>query len=365
MKKSVSPLALLVGLLILSACSATQVTPTVTEEASSVPAETQLPTATDMPASTDSRIPEPTITPTPYPASERCVPGTTQIFEIEDAALEGITISKDGTIYVSSAETGKIFKRTTTGIVTEVTSFWDDESGMVLGLTSDPSGNVYANVNHGFDKNINGIWRIGPDGSVELYASLPLGGLLNGITADEKGNLYVSDSFSGRIWKVNNKGEVELWVQDTLLMDSGGNGFGINGIDYYKQAIYAAITMDVRIVKVPINQDDSPGTPENYVVDDALFGADDVILDQFGNLYAANVFMHSIIMIDTQLVVTTLIEDSEDVFKPASLSLGTSGDQDSIYVTNYENAYDWPPHDASREVADVIRIDLCPSELQQ
>jgi len=298
------------------------------------------------------------------PANGRCEPGTTQIFEVEDAALEGITVTKDGTIYGGGDETGKIFKRTTNGIVTEAASFFDDEFGTVAGLTSDPSGNVYANVNHWLDESIHGIWRIGPDDSVEKFATLPPGGLLNGITIDEKGNLYVSDSYGGSIWKVSKKGAVELWVQDALLMDSWGFGFGINGVDYYRDAIYASITLDGRIVKVPINQDGSSGAPENYVVDDALFGVDQAILDRFGNLYVANVFTHSIIMVDTQLVVTTLVEDSDDVFKPASLSRGAMGDQFSIFITNYENAFEWFPSDP-KVVADVTRLDLCPPGLQQ
>lgn len=298
------------------------------------------------------------------PANGRCEPGTTQIFEVEDAALEGITVTKDGTIYGGGDETGKIFKRTTNGIVTEVASFWDDGSGSILGLTSDPSGNVYANVNHWFDENINGIWRIGPDDSIEKYATLPIGSYLNGITIDKTGNLYVSDSYGGSIWKVSKKGEVELWLQDDLLMDSLGFGFGINGVDYYHHAIYAAITLDGRIVKVPINLDGTAGAPANYVVDDMLFGTDQAILDRFGNLYAANVFTHSIIMVDNQLVVTTLIENSDDVFKPASLSLGALGDQFSIFITNYENAYEWFPSDP-KVVADVTRLDLCPPGLQE
>lgn len=296
------------------------------------------------------------------PAIGRCEPGTTPIFEVEDAALEGITVTKDGTIYGGGDETGKIFKRTTNGNVTEVASFFDDEFGNVLGLTSDPSGNVYANVNHWFDENIHGVWRIGPDDSVEKYATLPLVSLLNGITLDEKRNVYVSDSNAGSIWKVSKKGEVTLWVQDDLLMTSFG--FGINGVDYYRDAIYASITLDGRIVKVPINQDGSAGAPENYVQDDALFGVDDAILDRFGNLYAANVFTHSIIMVDNQLEVTTLIEDSDDVFKPAEISLGAMGDQFSIFFTNYENAFEWFPSDP-KVVADVTRLDLCPPGLQK
>lgn len=294
------------------------------------------------------------------PADGRCEPGTTQIFEVEDAALEGITVTQNGTIYGGGDETGKIFKRTTNGIVTEVASFWDDRSGFITGLTSDPTGNVYANVNH-FDANIHGVWRIGPDDSVDKYATLPLSSLLNGITIDEKRNVYVSDSYGGSIWKVSKKGEVGLWVQDDLLMTSWG--FGVNGIDYYRDAIYASITLGGRIVKVPFNLDGSAGAPETYVEDDRLFGVDDAILDRFGNLYVANVFTHSIIMVDNQLIVTTLVEDSDDVFKPAELSLGTMGDQFSIFFTNYENAYDWFPSEP-KVVADVTRLDLCPPGLQ-
>jgi sugar lactone lactonase YvrE len=298
------------------------------------------------------------------PALGKCKPGTVRIFEVEGIALEGITVTKDGTIYASGDETGKIFKRTTSGIVTEVASFWDDGSGTVLGLTSDPNGNVYAAVNHWSDEAINGVWQIGRDDTVELHAALPIS-LLNGITIDERRNLYVSDSYAGSIWKVSRTGEIELWVQDELLMDSWGFGFGINGVDYYRHAIYASITLDGRIVKIPINRDGGAGTPESYVEDIALFGVDHAILDRFGNLYAVNVFMHSIVKVDTELEVATLIENSDDVYKPASLSLGARGNQFSIYFTNYENAYDWfPPPPDPPNVADVTRLDLCSPGLQ-
>lgn len=297
------------------------------------------------------------------PAVGRCEPGTTPIFEIGDAALEGITVTTDGTIYASGVNTGKIYKRTTSGVVTEVASLLNGGPGDLSGLTSDPDGNVYANVNHLLDEDINGVWQIGHDDSVELFANLPLGGLLNGITIDKQRNLYVSDSFAGSIWKISREGEVELWVQDELLMDSWGFGFGINGVDYFEKAIYAAITLDGRIVKVPINRDGSAGNPENYIVDDALFGVDQAIMDRFGNLIVANVLTHSIIMVDKQLTVTTLIEDSNDVYKPASLSRGGQGNQFSVFFTNYELAYDWFPS-VPKDVADVTRLDLCPPGLQ-
>lgn len=294
---------------------------------------------------------------------KKCEPGTAPVFEVTDAATEGITVTKDGTIYASGDDSGKIFKRTPDGTVTEIPILSNNISGVVIGLTSDNKSNVFAAVQHFFDENQHGVWRIDKDDFAEFYAKLPMNTLPNGVTFDHRGVLYVSDSFGGAIWRVPTRGMVELWVEDALLWDSLGFGFGVNGLDYFHGSIYGAITLDGRIVKVPINPDGSAGVPENYVESPLLFGVDHAILDLFGNLYAANVFLHTIVKVDSELVVSDLIADSDNVFKPASMSLGRPGDQFSIYVTNYENAFDWFPT-VPRDVADVTRIAICPPGLQ-
>ncbi len=302
----------------------------------------------------------------PAAVSGQCQPGTTPVFEVEGSAIEGVAVTKDGSVYGGGSITGKLFKRSPDGITYELASLWDhspgeEVQGYVLGLTADNKRNVFAAVLHFFDPEINGVWRIDRNDVVELYAQLPLGVFPNGITIDDRKNLYVGDDGGGRIFRVPPEGEAELWIEHPLLLDSWGFGFGVNGLDHFKRAIYGAITLDGRIVRVPINPDGSAGTPENYVTSDLLFGVDHAIFDLFGNLYAANVFFHTIVRVDTNLLATNLIEGSNEIYKPATLSWGAPDHVFTLYVTNYEDAFDWlPPPDPEPNPADVTRIDLCP-----
>src|SRR5205085_2707953 len=54
---------------------------------------------------------------------------------------------------------------------------------------------------------------------------------LNALTFDTAGNVYVSDSFQGIIWKTGRSGgAASVWVQDPLLVPNGVPPFGANGI---------------------------------------------------------------------------------------------------------------------------------------
>jgi hypothetical protein len=60
----------------------------------------------------------------------------------------------------------------------------------------------------------------------------------NDVTIDYRGNVYVSDSVEGRIWRLSPDGAFGVWVCDDLLRAFFGDfEFGINGIVYDRNAL--------------------------------------------------------------------------------------------------------------------------------
>jgi sugar lactone lactonase YvrE len=153
-----------------------------------------------------------------------------------------------------------------------------------------------------WDPSTHGVWRVHPNGEFELYAAIPPdGSFLNAMTFDDRGNLFVTDSTLGAIWKVSHRGEVELWCSGDLLIwrDDPTGPFGANGIAFWRDTLYVAVTdagagllPDLRgqnypVVKIPILHGGSAGRPEVFLTADILV-PDGLAVDQFGNLYVVD-----------------------------------------------------------------------------
>lgn len=57
------------------------------------------------------------------------------------------------------------------------------------------------------------------------------GNFANDVAVDKKGNAYVTDSFAGLIYKVDENGQATVFYQNDEFVPAPG-GFGLNGIDY-------------------------------------------------------------------------------------------------------------------------------------
>ncbi len=78
--------------------------------------------------------------------------------------------------------------------------------------------------------------------------------LANDVALDEQGNAYVTDSYSGIIYKVDLNGNGTVFYQNTAYTPAPG-GFGFNGIEYSNSNggyLLVAHTALARIVKIPI-----------------------------------------------------------------------------------------------------------------
>jgi sugar lactone lactonase YvrE len=114
----------------------------------------------------------------------------------------------------------------------------------------------------------------------------------NAIAQDRHRNLFVSDSFEGNIVKVAPDGSSSsVWVSSSLLVPHGFPPFGANGVafDRDQKNMYVANTADDTIVRIPVLDDGSAGTPVVFAAGSdatgALDGADGIMFDVNGNLY--------------------------------------------------------------------------------
>ena len=133
-----------------------------------------------------------------------------------------------------------------------------------------------------------------------LPAALPHpgGAGLNDITFDRAGNVYVSDSFQGIIWKTGAAGGVaSAWVDSDLLRTSGVPPFGANGIRMNRDesALFACNTGNDTVVEIPVDGG-AAGTP--VVFSNGVNGADGLLIDDDDNLWVAANQADEIVVLD-------------------------------------------------------------------
>ncbi|MDR9456036.1 MAG: hypothetical protein RI572_01385 [Salegentibacter sp.] len=97
----------------------------------------------------------------------------------------------------------------------------------------------------------------------------------NDVTVDKNGIAYVTDSYAGIIYKVDEEGNPSVFYEDEELAPSPGNA-GLNGIDYDPRGYLLVSHLETnRILRIPIN------TPEAYSKVDIpvdMFGPDGIYL---------------------------------------------------------------------------------------
>ena len=110
----------------------------------------------------------------------------------------------------------------------------------------------------------------------------------NAMTFSRNGALYVSDSFQGAIFRIDNVATcgpciVNTVAHDPLLATAGFPPFGANGIalDANETALYIANIGDNRILKMDL------ATKQIAVFAESIHGADGVTFDDSGRLWVA------------------------------------------------------------------------------
>ena len=262
-----------------------------------------------------------------------------------DDYTEGLAFSRQGDMVVGYLLSGDILRVPRHGDPTILASLHLAGEGFMIGLAVDDDDNVYAALWAFADPELNGLWKVTPEGEVSRFSRFPLGTIPNFIVFDDRGHLLVTDS-TGAVWFVpRDGGDAQLWVADDLLVAPPPGFFGANGAVLIDGALFVVVSDAGRVVEIPIEDDGSAGTPSLWLQDPALIGADGVTADVRGNLYVVNAYESRILRIDHRTAIEVLVTFAETLPFAVNIELGKGVDVRTAYLT-------------IDGIADVVKVDL-------
>lgn len=230
--------------------------------------------------------------------------------------IRGIAVDKEGNVYVTGIN--RVRKIDTSGMVTTLAGGGDGTGGFMdglgdiarfsapTGIAVDGQGNLYV-----ADSNNQRIRKIDTTGMVTTLAGGggiipfmdgPVGiarfRLPRGVVVDTQGNVYVADTGNNRIRKIDTSGMV------TTLAGNGTAGF-MDGVGSTAQ----------------------------------FFNPTDVVVDEQGNVYVADVNNQRIRKIDTSGLVTTLVGNGMQGFMDGAGDIAQFFNPDGITLDKEGNIY--------------------------
>src|SRR5438477_5937775 len=256
---------------------------------------------------------------------------------------EGIAVGPHGDLFVSTfavtapdTDRGKVVVFDSAGGLRRVLEI-EGSSKRLLGIAFHPTTHDLLVIDLGKGQ----VLKVNPaDGTSTVFTSVGAGSGLNALAFDKAGNVYISDSFQGIVWRTGPRGApvANLWAQDSLLATSGTPPFGANGMGFDSHGrLYVANTGDDRVIRIPVDKAGNAGKAEVFV--NSVNGADGLLVDEHDNVWVCANQADEIVVIDPSGKAIAKLGDFNGIDaggRPIGLlfpaSLVRSGD--SIYVTN-------------------------------
>ena len=216
---------------------------------------------------------------------------------------EGITVDTSGNVYVSTFGFPASGESHSPGRVVVFDSHGNllrdfavsGASPHLLGLAFNPVTQDFLVLDFGAGN----VLKVDPNtGASSVFSSMGAGSGLNALTFDAAGNVYVSDSFQGIIWKIApGGGAPSAWVTDALLQTTGKPPFGANGLAFNSSGttLFVANTGDDSVVQIPVSGG-VPGTPTVFAY--SINGADGLALDASDNVWVVANQSDEIVVLD-------------------------------------------------------------------
>jgi len=251
---------------------------------------------------------------------------------------EGITVDRhNGDVYVTGfmptqpAGPGKLFVFDREGDLKRVVQV-AGSSNALLGVAFHPTTEELLVIDFGAAK----VRRVDPFSGASSVFTAPVGAQgLNALGFDKLGNVYISDSSRGTIWRTGaGGGAAEDWVTHPLLTTSGFPPFGANGLDFNRDgsSLFVANTGSDTILRV------STATKAVEVFTNSINGADGLLVDRHDNVWVCANQSDEIVVTDkTGKAIAKLgdfngVRDGSPVGLLFPASLARHGDW--IYITN-------------------------------
>ncbi len=222
------------------------------------------------------------------------------------SSVEGLTVGPDGNIYVPTfgfntegALSGPavLFVISPSGdIIRKVTIA--NSTAHMLGLAFNPVTNMLLVLDFGAGTVLN----VNPHtGASTVFAGPIANSGLNALTFDKAGNVYVSDSFNGVIWKIGpHGGSATAWSSDPLLGPGTGltPPFGANGVEFSNdgEVMFVANTAFHQIIRIPVNPDGTAGEASIFIT--GINAPDGIIVDRDDNIWICANQEDEIVVVD-------------------------------------------------------------------
>jgi sugar lactone lactonase YvrE len=371
---------LILGALQLAACSATEAAPAALQESADAEVS-ETPAAEPVEEAAAEYTTEPTAVPTEIPATEptlESAEGAQKDLSEADAKEkehdseeangqrvemvasfdptrmqlpEGIAMDENQNMYVSVGVPGFLPDMEYFGELWKIdrdgnhTLLHEIDGPGAAGMAVDASGVVY--YAYPGDEATRGVYRVTDDGRAERLPGTENVILANGITVDEQGDLLVTDSILGAVWRVpsDGSGAAEIWFQHELLTGCPEDPVGANGIAFGEHnQLYVGSTVRGLLMHVSVEDDGAAGEAELIAGRDDCDGnmdeldsIDGIIVGEDGSVYALLVIRNELVRIDIASgEVELLLDASDGLHNPASIVFDPSSpEQDRLFFTNY------------------------------
>ena len=267
------------------------------------------------------------------------------VIESYDASIgelpEGVAVGPKGDIYVSLAGTGEL--RRIDGHTHAGSTFanFDVGGGFLLGIAFE--GDSLYVVDGSFDDTTCGVWRVEPDGTKTRWVAFGANEFPNDLTFDSAGNMYVTESIGGAVYKVPAGSQTrELWIQDPALVgdvDVSPVPFpiGVNGITYDDDTNTVLVVNSQVPAVLEIEDNGDAGALTVLASGEHLRGGDGLALDRNGDVMVVSNFNSTLMRLDRDTgAATTLADASDGLVFPSTVAFGRhGGDKRSVFVANF------------------------------
>jgi sugar lactone lactonase YvrE len=252
---------------------------------------------------------------------------------------ESITADRLGNLYFSSAGQSSIIRRSPNGTLTTIGTL--PIAVNTLGVKIGPDGCLY-NVSTSLSATPGAfVWRICRPGDVEQFAALDPSGGPNDLAFDDLGNLYVTDPFLGRIYKIDRRGRVAVWLERPEFLGNAAapvldfHSVGVDGIafDLFKRNLYVDNLDFGKVYRIEFH-DGEPGPVTTFASDPRIQGCDGMAFDDEGDLFVAVNAQDTLVSIDRRGEIETLASGGP-LDGPSSFVFGqTPFDRHEVYLTS-------------------------------